>query len=84
MKKNARINEEKFLKDFSILSVQRCLKIIGIFARLYKRDKKKKYLKYIPYTWKLIEMRTKSDVFFDLKEILNKYVSKKIREKIII
>ena len=41
LKKNARINEEKFLKDFSILSVQRLLKIIGIFSRLYKRDKKK-------------------------------------------
>ena len=44
--------------DFDILSVQRNLKILGIFYRLYKRDKKPQYLKYLPYTWKLIELRT--------------------------
>ena len=31
-----------FMEDFNILSVQRSLKIIGIFARLYKRDNKNK------------------------------------------
>ena len=36
-----RNNSNKFLEDFNILSVQRSLKIIGIFSRLYKRDKKK-------------------------------------------
>ena len=35
------ISSEKFLEDFNILSVQRSLKIIGIFSRLYKRDNKK-------------------------------------------
>ena len=39
-----RINSQKFLEDFNILSVQRSLKIIGIFSRLFKRDKKKQYL----------------------------------------
>ena len=31
LKKNSKINPEKFLEDFNILSVQRSLKIIGIF-----------------------------------------------------
>ena len=35
--------------DFDILSLQRNLKILGIFVRLYKRDGKRQYLKYIPY-----------------------------------
>jgi len=35
------INSQKFIEDFNILSVQRSLKIIGIFSRLFKRDKKK-------------------------------------------
>ena len=83
MKKNARINEEKFLKDFSILSVQRLLKIIGIFSRLYKRDKKKQYLKLIPYAWKLLDMRTNSKIFFRLKKILDNHIPKKIRKKIL-
>ena len=83
LKKNARINEEKFLKDFSILSVQRLLKIIGIFSRLYKRDKKKQYLKLIPYTWKLLDMRINSKIFLRLKKILDNHIPKKIRKKIL-
>ena len=34
--------------DFDILSIQRNLKILGIFYRLYKRDNKPQYLKYLP------------------------------------
>ena len=83
LKKNVRINEEKFLTDFSILSVQRLLKIIGIFSRLYKRDKKKQYLKLIPYTWKLLDMRINSKIFLRLKKILDNHIPKKIRKKIL-
>ena len=43
--KICRINPQKFLEDFNILSVQRSLKIIGIFSRLFKRDKKKSIFK---------------------------------------
>ena len=78
-----RLNSQKFLEDFNILSVQRSLKIIGIFARLFKRDKKNKYLKLIPYTWQLLEMRMNSEIFFELKKILDSNIPKKIRKKII-
>ena len=78
-----RVNPEKFLEDFNILSVQRSLKIIGIFSRLFKRDKKYFYAKLIPYTWKLLEMRMKSKIFSELKKIIDKNISKKIRKKII-
>ena len=77
-----KINKEKFLEDFNVLSVQRSLKIIGIFARLYKRDKKNAYLKFIPYTWKLLEMRMNSKIFTELKKILNRNVSERIRKKL--
>ena len=78
-----KVKSEKFLEDFNVLSVQRSLKIIGIFSRLFKRDKKNKYLKMIPYAWKLLEMRMRSETFSELKEILDKNISKKIRKKII-
>ena len=81
--KDHRINSKKFSEDFNILSVQRSLKIIGIFSRLFKRDKKNKYLKLIPYTWELLEMRMDSKIFSKLKEILDKNINKKIRKKII-
>ena len=77
------VKSEQFLKDFNILSVQRGLKIIGIFSRLFKRDKKNKYLKMIPYTWQLLEMRMRSEIFSDLKQILNNNISKKIRRRIV-
>ncbi len=79
-KKN--INKIKFKNDFEILSVLRNLKIIGIFTRLALRDKKKKYLKLIPYTWKLIEDRIDNNsVFIDLKKNLEDNFPKKIRIK---
>ncbi len=39
-----------FLKWFDLMSVQRQLKVVGIFARLYHRDGKKNYLSDIPQT----------------------------------
>ena len=67
--------------DFDILSIQRNLKILGIFYRLYKRDKKPQYLKYLPYTWKLIELRMKNKIFKNLEKILLDVVNKKLRKK---
>ena len=75
-----KINKIKFKNDFEILSVLRNLKIIGIFTRLATRDKKKKYLKLIPYAWNLIELRLKNNVIFkDLKHCLDVNFPKKIR-----
>jgi aminoglycoside/choline kinase family phosphotransferase len=51
---------------FDILSIQRNLKILGIFVRLWKRDNKSNYLKYLPYTWTLIERRLKNPIFKNL------------------
>ena len=82
--KNCSIKKKKInlLKnDFDILSVQRNLKILGIFYRLFKRDNKPQYLKYLPYTWILIELRMNNEIFKNLKIILKKVINKKIRKK---
>ena len=82
LKKSSLKKNMYFLKnDFDILSIQRNLKILGIFYRLNKRDKKPQYLKYLPYTWKLIELRMKNKIFKNLKKILLDVVSKKLRKK---
>jgi len=79
---NKKINVVNFKNDFEILSVLRNLKIIGIFTRLSIRDNKHSYLKLIPYAWKLIEQRTEQNKkFIELKIILDKYFSKKLRNK---
>ena len=85
MKRSSKIfnfNKKNFKIDFNILSVQRSLKIIGIFSRLYKRDGKRKYLKLIPYAWKLLENRYKDEIFKDLRSTLNKVAPLKIRKKL--
>ena len=75
-----KINKIKFKNDFEILSVLRNLKIIGVFARLAQRDNKKKYLKLIPYAWKLIELRIKKNKnFLELEKVLDINFPKKIR-----
>ena len=82
--KNCSINKKEIhlLKnDFDILSIQRNLKILGIFYRLFKRDNKSQYLKYLPYTWNLIELRLKNKIFKNLEIILKQAVNKKIRKK---
>ncbi len=61
--------------DYDILSVQRNLKILGIFVRLYKRDNKPHYLKYLPRTWELIIERMKNPIFKDFKIELEKHLS---------
>ena len=79
---NKKINKTKFKNDFEILSVLRNLKVLGVFSRLAQRDHKKKYLKLIPYAWKLIEHRINNNyVFKDLKKILEHNFTKKIRAK---
>ena len=71
LKINKNINKKKFIRDFEILSVLRNLKIIGIFARLSIRDRKKRYLKLIPYAWSLIYLRINKDkIFNDLRSLL--------------
>ena len=73
----SKLKKEKYknLKnDFEILSVQRNLKILGIFVRLFKRDGKPHYLKYLPYTWRLIERRLKNPVFENFNLMLKKYL----------
>ena len=74
LKSQAKMNTKHFKNDFEIISVLRNLKIIGIFTRLAIRDKKKKYLKLIPYAWNLIKLRsTNSDKFRDLNDLLNTF-----------
>ena len=81
LKKQKNLEFNKLKNDFEILSILRNLKIIGIFTRLSLRDGKKKYLKLIPYTWRLINIRINENVIFqDLKELLNQNFKKKLNE----
>ena len=82
--KNSKLKKdsiENLKNDFDILSVQRNLKILGIFVRLSIRDGKNNYLKFLPYTWTLIERRLRNPIFKDLNILINKNLPiKKLRQ----
>ena len=79
--KKSKFKKENLKNDFDILSIQRNLKILGIFVRLHARDKKSNYLKFLPYTWQLIEMRLKNPIFYHLKTLIDKLIPKKKRKR---
>lgn len=45
------VDEETFRAEMATISAQRNARIAGIFARLYKRDGKPRYLSYLPRVW---------------------------------
>ena len=49
------MDEERIARESAIMAAQRNAKIAGIFARLYKRDGKPRYLSYLPRVWGYLE-----------------------------
>ena len=49
------LNEAEFRAEMAVMAAQRNAKIVGIFARLYKRDGKRRYLSYLPRVWAHLE-----------------------------
>lgn len=45
------IDERSYRSQMAVMAAQRNAKIAGIFARLYKRDGKPRYLGYLPRVW---------------------------------
>jgi len=67
------IDDETFLRWFDMMGLQRHIKVLGIFARLYHRDGKDGYLKDIPLTLKyVLEAAEKYSITKDLCDILHK------------
>lgn len=59
-------------KELAFYSVQRNLKILGIFSRLNLRDNKSKYMGYNDNAWKYIESNLNNPTMSDLKVWLKK------------
>lgn len=52
---NGAFDEEAFRFAAALLAAQRNTKIVGIFSRLWKRDGKSRYTKYLPRMWGYLE-----------------------------
>jgi aminoglycoside/choline kinase family phosphotransferase len=49
------LDEAGFRHEMAVMAAQRNAKIVGIFARLYSRDGKARYLPYLPRVWGYLE-----------------------------
>ena len=59
----------QFYRDYEWMGVQRHIKVLGIFARLYHRDGKEGYLKDMPLV--MDYLRRACDRYIELKPLLN-------------
>jgi aminoglycoside/choline kinase family phosphotransferase len=72
-------NYEMVLREINFFSLQRNLKILGIFNRLSIRDGKARYLEYLPATFNFIKSNLKSSLFFDMKNWIEELQIKELQ-----
>jgi len=72
-------NYETVLREINFFSLQRNLKILGIFNRLSIRDGKGRYLEYLPATFNFVKSNLKSSLFFDMKKWIEELQIKELQ-----
>ncbi len=72
----SKVDKDQFLIDYKILSLQRNVKILGIFARLALRDNKKHYLNLMPRVLDLVKQRVFSNdpIFLEIGKFFQKFL----------
>ena len=77
------LNEDEFLLSFDLMGVQRHLKAVGIFSRLYLRDNKAGYLADIPRTLTyILNVVEKHEALHELSKWLEAHVVPCVENKI--
>jgi len=61
------LDTERFRSEMAIMAAQRNTRIAGIFARLFKRDGKPRYLGYLPRVWGYLNRDLEDPALRDLK-----------------
>jgi aminoglycoside/choline kinase family phosphotransferase len=64
---NARFDAPGFAQCYAALAAQRASKILGIFARLDRRDGKPQYLRHIPRVWGYLQRSLEHPALAPLK-----------------
>ena len=72
--RSAGSDPDEFTKAYHILGAQRNIKIIGIFARLFLRDGKEKYLDLIPRVWNHLQRDLTHPALAELRDWIDQHV----------
>ena len=70
------LDETRFRAEMAVMAAQRNAKIVGIFARLYKRDGKARYLAFLPRVWSYLERDLAHPVLGDLRAWYDRVIPK--------
>ena len=75
----APLDEETFAEEMAVFAAQRNAKIVGIFARLFRRDGKPRYLSYLPRVWSYLESDLEHPALTALKSWYDRAVPQEAR-----
>ena len=75
------LDEEALRAQMAAMAAQRNAKIAGIFARLYKRDGKPRYLDYLPRVWGYLNRDLEHPALSPLKAWYDKTIPQDVRGK---
>ena len=70
------VDEVQFRHEMAVMAAQRNTKIVGVFARLYKRDGKARYLAYLPRVWATLERDLSHPALADLRAWYDRVIPK--------
>ncbi|MGA7712155.1 MAG: phosphotransferase [Rhizomicrobium sp.] len=66
-KQDQPLDGEAFAQEMAVFAAQRNAKIVGIFARLFRRDGKPRYLGYLPRVWSYLNRDLEQPALAGLK-----------------
>ena len=70
------LDEKQFRAEMAVMAAQRNTKIVGIFARLFVRDGKRRYLDYLPRVWGYLEHDFRHPSLADLRHWYDRVLPK--------
>ena len=72
-------DQAQFRTEMAIMAAERNAKIVGIFARLYKRDHRPRYLALLPRVWRYLEHDLTHAALADLRAWYDRTIPKNRR-----
>ncbi len=73
------LDEAGFRTEMAVMAAQRNAKIVGIFARLYKRDGKPRYLALLPRVWGHLERDLMHPALAQLRDWYDRTIPRQLR-----
>jgi aminoglycoside/choline kinase family phosphotransferase len=73
--------EKAFRRAYAIVGAQRNARIVGLWARLWRRDAKPRYLAYLPRTWDVLERDLAHADLAPLRQWLDRNVPPDLRRR---